>query len=203
MILLFNSRSNSMDQGQEECTCTLPRQNEDTRDTLFFYSKSARKPAGKGANEAVTNPKEYSQLNEITDWRKVLSNFYVAPFVYNGATYNTIEHALQSEKIRLVEPEKAGWFSVESGNSIGQGDGFLARKNSKTVTLNEENTLKWNEIKQTVLHKLLLAKFTQVIIARHAILSTRHAALLHRSSRGGAIQRQFILEQIRSLLQEL
>ena len=189
-----------MDQGQEY---TLPRQNEDNHDTLFFYSKSARKPAGKGANESVTNPKEYSQLNEITDWRKVLSNFYVAPFVYNGATYNTIEHALQSEKIRLVDPEKANWFSVESGNSIGQGDGFIARKNSKTFTLNEENTLKWNAIKHTVLHNLLLAKFTQVIVARHAILSTRQAALLHRSSRGGAIQRQFILEKIRSLLQEL
>ena len=160
-------------------------QNEDNRDTLFFYSKSARKPAGKGANESVTNPKEYSQLDEITDWRKVLSNFYVAPFVYNGATYNTIEHALQSEKIRLVEPEKAKWFSIESGNYIGQGDGFVARKNSKTVTLNEENTLKWNEIKNTVLHNLLLAKFTQVIIARRAIISTRQAALLHRSSRGG------------------
>ena len=193
-----------MDQGQQgQQGQELPRQNEDIRDTLFFYSKSARKPAGKGANESVANPEEYSQLNEITDWRKVLSNFYFAPFIYNGATYNTIEHALQSEKIRLVEPEKAKWFSVESGNYIGQGDGFIARKNSKTVTLNEEDTLKWNEIKNTVLHTLLLAKFTQVIIARHVIISTRQAALLHRSTRGGSIQRQFILEKIRSLLQEL
>ena len=97
-------------------------------DKLFFYSKSANKPAGKGANEYVENPEDYKALNGIKDWRKVLSNFYVAPFVMDGKTCNTAEHAFHAEKIRIADPQKADLFTIESKSAIASGDGPVARK---------------------------------------------------------------------------
>ena len=47
-------------------------------DQLFYYSKSADKPAGKGTNEIAVDYNIYKELNKIKDWRKILSNFYVS-----------------------------------------------------------------------------------------------------------------------------
>jgi len=66
-------------------------------DKLFYYSKSANKQVGKGVNEFVSNYNDYNELNKIKDWRKMLSNFYVAEFTYNGKTYYTAEHAFQAK----------------------------------------------------------------------------------------------------------
>ena len=108
-------------------------------DRLFFYSKSADKKPGKGTNEWVSDPKKYHALASIPEWRKVLSNFDVNPFVFEGKTYNTIEHVFQSKKIALVNPEKADFFTMESGHPIGQGDGLMAQKNRKLVVLGKRN----------------------------------------------------------------
>ena len=72
-------------------------------------------------NEFVKNLKDYEELSQIKDWRKILSNFYVAPFKYNGKTWNTIEHAFQSKKIELVDEKLAEKFTLESGDGIGRG----------------------------------------------------------------------------------
>jgi predicted NAD-dependent protein-ADP-ribosyltransferase YbiA (DUF1768 family) len=68
-------------------------------DTLFFFSKSADKLAGKGTNESVNCTKDYDELNKIKDWRKILSNLYFSPFTYQGKTYNSAEHAFQGKKL--------------------------------------------------------------------------------------------------------
>ncbi len=67
-------------------------------DTLFYYSKSANKLAGKGVNEEVLNYKIYDELNKIKDWRKILSNLYIHEFIYEDKTYNSVEHVFQSKK---------------------------------------------------------------------------------------------------------
>jgi len=172
-------------------------------DTLFFYSKSADKPAGKGSNEYVANPQDYDELNSIKDWRKILSNFYYAPFVYDGRTYNTAEHAFQSAKIRLVDPIKANWFTVESGHPIGQGDGLVARQNRKLVVLDGIKLSQWNNIKYEELYHILLAKFYQVALAKKVLLATGKAVLLHRASRTGPIERQHQLEKVRATLSKI
>ena len=68
-------------------------------DTLFYYSKSANKLAGKGVNEEVLNYKIYDELNKIKDWRKILSNLYIHEFIYEDKIYNSVEHVFQSKKI--------------------------------------------------------------------------------------------------------
>ena len=168
-------------------------------DTLFFNSKSADKEVGKGVNEQITNRQDYEELNKIVQWRKVLSNFYFSPFVFEGHTYNTVEHVFQSKKIALVDPDKAFWFTVNSGHEIGQGDGLIARKNRKLVILSADTLRKWDEVKQSILYDVLLAKFSQDAFAKHVLLSTRNAQLLH-GARGIPIARQYELESVRDKL---
>lgn len=165
-------------------------------DTLFFFSKSADKLAGKGSNETVNSPKDYDELNKIKDWRKILSNLYFSPFTYDGKTYNSVEHAFQAKKIELVDTEKAYWFTVDSNHKIGLGDGLVARKNRKLVILSHNDLLKWDSIKRDILKDILYQKFTQVDLAKEVLIKTKDAILLH-GTRGIPIERQYGLEEIR------
>ena len=168
-------------------------------DALFYYSKSADKLAGKGANEKVLDYKMYDELNTIKDWRKILSNFYVHEFVYEDKTYNSVEHVFQAKKIEIVDKEKAYWFCKNSGHDIGMGDGLVARKNRKLIILKPEELSIWNNIKCQVMYEIVLAKFTQVSIAKKVLLLTHNAILLH-GARGIPICRQIELEQVRNEL---
>ena len=120
-------------------------------DQLFYYSKSADKPAGKGTNEIAVDYNIYKELNKIKDWRKILSNFYISEFTYDNKIYNSVEHAFQAKKIELVDKDKADWFCKNSGHIIGIGDGLIARKNRKLVILTSENLQIWNNIKHKIM----------------------------------------------------
>ena len=170
-------------------------------DKLFYYSKSANKQAGKGVNEFVSNYNEYDELNKIKDWRKMLSNFYVAEFNYNGNTYYTAEHAFQAKKIELVDSAKANLFCIESGNIIGTtNDGNIARKNRKLVILDDERIKIWNEIKHNIMKEILICKFTQNKELGNVLLLTKKAILLH-GAKGIPISRQYDLEEVRNSLE--
>jgi ribA/ribD-fused uncharacterized protein len=170
-------------------------------DKLFYYSKSANKQAGKGVNEFVSNYNEYDELNKIKDWRKMLSNFYVAEFTYNGNTYYTAEHAFQAKKIELVDSAKAYLFCIESGNIIGTtNDGNIARKNRKLVILDDERIKIWNEIKHNIMKEILICKFTQNKELGNVLLLTKKAILLH-GAKGIPISRQYDLEEVRNSLE--
>jgi ribA/ribD-fused uncharacterized protein len=170
-------------------------------DKLFYYSKSANKQAGKGVNEFVSNYNEYDELNKIKDWRKMLSNFYVAEFNYNGNTYYTAEHAFQAKKIELVDSAKAYFFCIESGNIIGTTkDGNIARKNRKLVILDDESIKIWNKIKHNIMKEILICKFTQNKELSNVLLLTKKAILLH-GAKGIPISRQYDLEEVRNSLE--
>jgi predicted NAD-dependent protein-ADP-ribosyltransferase YbiA (DUF1768 family) len=167
-------------------------------DTLFFFSKSADKPVGKGTNEHVSNPQDYMQLGQITHWRKILSNFYVAPFVWRDRTWNSVEHAFQASKIALVDSVKSEWFTMESGHELGQGDGCAARKCRKLVLLNSEKLQEWNRMKSGLMEDILYAKFSQIDLPRKVLLATGNAVLLHGAR--GPVERQIELEKVRERL---
>jgi predicted NAD-dependent protein-ADP-ribosyltransferase YbiA (DUF1768 family) len=168
-------------------------------DTLFYHSKSANKSAGKGINEYALNYDIYDELNKIKDWRKILSNLYYSEFIYDNKIYNSVEHAFQAKKIEIVDKEKAYCFCKNSGNIIGTSDGIVARKNRKIVIITTEELEQWNKIKDQVMDDVLLAKFTQIPIAKQVLLLTRDAILLH-GTRGIPISRQFNLEKVRNII---
>jgi predicted NAD-dependent protein-ADP-ribosyltransferase YbiA (DUF1768 family) len=171
-------------------------------DQLFYYSKSANKPAGKGTNEIAVDYNIYKELNKIKDWRKILSNFYISEFTYDNKIYNSVEHAFQAKKIELVDKDKAYWFCKNSGHIIGIGDGLTARKNRKLVILTSADLQRWDDIKHKVMEAILLAKFTQVSIAKQVLLLTQTAILLH-GTKGIPITRQYELENVRNKIKNI
>ena len=168
-------------------------------DELFFFSNSADKKAGKGTNEYVDAEEDYTELNKIKDWRKILSNLYCGEFMYDNKTWNSVEHAFQSKKIELVDKDQAYLFCKESGHEIGLGNGFIARKNRKLIILNKKQLITWNKIKHKIMYDILLEKFTQVPIAKQVLLLTRDAKLMH-GARGISKSEQIELEAVRNVL---
>ncbi len=148
-------------------------------DKLVFYSGSAHVYPGMGTREHVADPATYNELSKIYDWRRVLSNFYHCPFIYDGRTYNTVEHAFQAAKIKLADPHKAEWFSIESRHKIGNGDGLVARRHRKLVILNKEQISAWNIIKRRVMYHILHQKFADCASCRPVLLATGNAELWH------------------------
>ena len=80
----------------------------------------------------------YTQLNEIPNWRKILSNFHVSKFTYKDYSYNTIEHCYHAQKFNLVSKKIAFKLTLDSGHAFGQGDGLEARKKRKLIVLTKE-----------------------------------------------------------------
>ena len=173
----------------------------DTYDKLYFYSKSADRLPGKGANEFVSNPNDYIELSKIKDFRKVLSNFHYCPFVFEGKTYNTIEHVFQSKKIALVDPIKASYFTRESGHEIGQSDGLTAQQNRKLVVLDKTSIAMWSQISDKVMEQAAIQKYLQCPEAMNVLKLTNKAQLWHIVSRKQPVRFKH-LERIRVLNQE-
>jgi predicted NAD-dependent protein-ADP-ribosyltransferase YbiA (DUF1768 family) len=166
---------------------------------LAFYSKSRDYPAGSGPQEYIVDITKYNfkELNNIRDWRKILSNFHVYPFKYtDGYTYNSIEHVFQAMKIALVDPEKALLFTVESGDDIGVGDGAIAQKNRKLVKLDKNHLYQWDKIKANVMRTAAECKYAQCEEAQKVLIATGDAELWHIVSRSSPVRFEH-LEKIR------
>jgi predicted NAD-dependent protein-ADP-ribosyltransferase YbiA (DUF1768 family) len=166
-------------------------------DKLFFYSKSADKPPGKGANEVVADPRQYAELASIPHWRKVLSNFHVCPFQFQGGTYRSIEHAFQARKIAIADPVKARQFTVESGSPLGLGDGADAQKARKLVRLTPEQLAYWDGIKDVVMEAAATAKYAACPAALAVLRATGNAQLWHVVSRSKPVRFEH-LERLRA-----
>ena len=151
----------------------------DTMDIFRFSSRSADKLPGKLAGEFVEHASWYSELESHKDWRRVLSNFHIGEFRYNGKTYRTIEHGFQAAKISLQDPTLAEQFCVESGSELGSGDGLAARKARKIVILSKSNVAIWGAISADVMDSLAQAKFTQCAAAMNILKLTGSAQLWH------------------------
>jgi hypothetical protein len=173
-------------------------------DILLFYSRSKDIPAGsyergvvsqstngqKGRKyqENVNNLNDYSELNAISDWRKILSNFYVFDFKTEVApdfilTFRTIEHGFHYFKIRLADPSRAFDFALESGSKLSKGDGLDARRARKLVVLTSQQLQEWDAIKESVLYSLSKCRYSQDPLSKQVLLATREAQLWHIVSR--------------------
>lgn len=166
-------------------------------DKIFYYSKSKNVLPGKGKNEYIKDINNYKELCEIDNFRKILSNFHVYPFKYNNLTYNSIEHAFQSEKIRLVNNEEAYKFCMESGHKIGMGDGLIARKSRKLIKLNKEEILYWDLIKYNIMKNITEEKIKQCDIFRKTLFYTKNCELWHIVMRSKPV-RNIYLEELRN-----
>jgi ribA/ribD-fused uncharacterized protein len=169
-----------------------------SNDTLCFYSGSSNTRPGMGPNERVCVLSRYKELEQIVNWRRKLSNFAVAPFVLDGKTWRTVEHYFQAQKLRLVDPELADTFTVESGSVLGtEGNGVDAQKMRKARILTKELLEVWDKQKDEVMALAWEAKFSQNPEMKKVLLATGDAELLHAGPRI-PLQRFVGLEYLRS-----
>ena len=127
----------SMDDTMSQTQMTMqPAAQETTSDlynngTIFrFYSKSIDKPLpGKGAGESIgeEGTDAYAELAKIPEWRKKLSNFWMAEFVLDKHRWASVEHYYQASKFKRNNKEFYIQFSLDSPDSDIAKDAGLAK----------------------------------------------------------------------------
>jgi predicted NAD-dependent protein-ADP-ribosyltransferase YbiA (DUF1768 family) len=185
-----NSNSNN--------SSSLSTENQDMYDptTVFqFYSKSSGKPyPGKGAGETIKpeNISKFSELASIKDWRKVLSNFHIAPFTLDGHRWNSVEHYYQGSKFKKDNPVFYVTFSLDSDSELsidpvwaksygGKTGKFRGKQvRSKKIKMDTdffgENGRAGKEMEAAQ-----MAKYSQNDTAKKVLLETKDAKLVHYS----------------------
>lgn len=166
-------------------------------DVLYYFSGSADKAPGTGANESILRRDRYKIISSIPGWRQILSNFHISEFSYEGKRYRTVEHAFQSAKIEIADTQAAFSFSLDSCSTLSRGDGNNARHARKMIVLNKQQLQQWDKIKQKVMENILFIKFSQDTHAGRVLVGTLDAQLWHGAPRVSKV-RQYSLETIRS-----
>jgi predicted NAD-dependent protein-ADP-ribosyltransferase YbiA (DUF1768 family) len=84
---------------------------------FMFYEKSAdKKPPGTGSGEKIEKQDllQFTDLQIITNWRRMLDDEYVAPFTFDGKQWQTVEHYYQASKFKKGFPDFYAMFSLDS-----------------------------------------------------------------------------------------
>ena len=157
-----------------------------------FYSKSADKKPGKGAGEMIQDVDEanFEALSEIPHWRKMLSNFHVAPFELDGHMWSSVEHYYQASKFKENNPEFYLQFSLDmnpqaelsmdpvlakaAGGKTGKFKGKRVRDENVVIDPNFFDGRHQVEMKAAQ-----MAKFSQNVDLRDVLLLTKQAKLQH------------------------
>lgn len=165
----------------------------DENTTFQFYSKSSSKPLpGKGAGEKIQTQDIplYQELQSISDWRKVLSNFWIGSFDLDGHKWSSVEHFYHASKFKKNNPEFYLTFTLDAGGgelskntAMAKGAGgktgkFKGEKiRPKTITMDPDFfTSKKNELE---MERGQQAKYEQNPLAKRVLLATGTAKLQH------------------------
>ncbi len=170
---------------------------------LVFYSSSSDKKAGCGKDEYKTDKDNFTELDKIKDWRKILSNFHYEPFKWNNTEWSCIEEAFQASKFG---PENYELFKKDMrliSKNIETDAGQSARKMRKWKILNKEQLCEWNKSKKNIMGSISFEKFLCSEIGKKVLINTGNAILMHSLPRTSTKIRFDHLEEIRNILQGL
>ncbi len=172
-------------------------------DRIQFFAFSADKSAGRGVGDVIKTPNEYSELDNIKNWRRIFSSLWThpqTPISYNGLKYISFEHAFQSAKfIETGYHKVAKEFSIESQSDLSKKSGLTAFRNRKKVILDKSELEKWRQNQSKIKDEITWAKYNQIEVAKRALLATKNAEIWNKGPRIREI-RCFRTEKIRSKL---
>lgn len=172
-------------------------------DIVFqFYSKSRDVIPGKGAGEQIPigQEKDFSELNEIDNWRKKLSNFWVAEFNIDGKKWNSVEHYYQGSKFKNTHPVFYSKFSLSHedhdeepqwikqlpkelskdpaiAQRLGGKSGIYKKIRYRPKEIKMDDDFLINKFK--IMEKGQYAKYSQNEDLKQALLLTKKAKLQH------------------------
>ena len=155
---------------------------------LAFHSKSPDTPfPGSGAYEKMKDghTKEYDELHKFLQWRKKLSNVWIAPFVLNGHRWNSVEHYYQGSKFKINNPDFYMQFSLDSDSELSKdpsqakiagGKDLKHKYRSKNIQIDEDFS---SSRDKEEMFRSQYAKFTQNEDLTRLLIATKRATLLH------------------------
>lgn len=156
-----------------------------------FYSKSRDMKPGKGAGEKISaeDMSKFSELAEMKNWRKVLSNFYEGEFKLDGLKWLSVEHFYHASKFKKTQPNFYKLFSLDSKSDISKLPAMAKGAGGKTgkfkgkqirpkkITMDEDFfSSKENE---KAMYRGQMAKYKQNKEAKDVLMATKDAKLQH------------------------
>lgn len=147
----------------------------DPKTVFTFYGRSNAKPLpGKGSGEKIPKERqsEFRQLATISDWRKKLSNEWIASFDIDGHQWQSVEHYYQGNKYKQSNPEIYYQFTLDSRSELGKS--IERAKKFKDVEPDMDFAGKRGK---EILYRGLEAKFVQHPELKQVLLATKDATL--------------------------
>lgn len=113
---------------------------------------------GKGWSEKLPTEEKtnFVELDNIKNWRRVLSNFYISPFEDSkGTQWQSVEHYFHAQKFMKNNPEFANNFSLKSGSKICRDPALAKTAGGRTGKIKDPDTKKYIQFrpKEVVIEK--------------------------------------------------
>lgn len=183
--------------------------------TVIFqvYGRSNDKPLpGKGNGEKIVDEEiiKYSTLSKHHNWRRKLSNFWVAPFTIDDYTWSSVEHFIQGSKFRHI-PEVYTKFALKNESiSVDNSQSKLAQDPqnakeaaSKPRTFGKHITIDPNFTNNTsgLLETAYMAKYQQHPELKQILLDTHNAKITQYTRANEPISMDELMK-VRTVLKE-